>query len=163
MEEASWQGKSSDSESVRALAVSPGTQVGVSRGGIETIKKGFFLPYPASVSWGKQIPCLLFLQSWGLGPVCHPDSVRHENAGKRHSTGELEDLTPANMSRLLPSVLFPPQLHLPETGLKTASPKASLSKFKKTAVISSIFSNHNTMKLEINYTKKLQRTQTHGG
>ena len=31
--------------------------------------------------------------------------------------------------------------------------KVSLSKFKKTEIISSIFSVHNTMKLEINYTR----------
>ena len=32
--------------------------------------------------------------------------------------------------------------------------KASLGKFKKTGIISSIFSDHNTMRLEINYKKK---------
>ena len=32
--------------------------------------------------------------------------------------------------------------------------KSSLGKFKKTEIISSIFSNHNTMRLEINYRKK---------
>ena len=32
--------------------------------------------------------------------------------------------------------------------------KASLNKFKKTEIISSIFSNHSAMKLEINYKKK---------
>ena len=32
--------------------------------------------------------------------------------------------------------------------------KERLSKFKKTEIISSIFSNHNTMRLEINYKKK---------
>ena len=32
--------------------------------------------------------------------------------------------------------------------------KSNLSKFKKTEIISSIFSNHNTMRLEINYKKK---------
>ena len=41
--------------------------------------------------------------------------------------------------------------------------KASLSKFKKIATISSIFSDHNAMRLEINYKKKLQKTQTCGG
>ena len=41
--------------------------------------------------------------------------------------------------------------------------KARLSKFKKIEIISNIFSNHNTMKLEINYKKKkIQETQTHG-
>ena len=33
--------------------------------------------------------------------------------------------------------------------------KSSLGKFKKIEIISSIFSDHNTMKLEINYRKKL--------
>ena len=33
--------------------------------------------------------------------------------------------------------------------------KASLGKFKKTKIISSIFSDHNAMRLEINYKKKL--------
>ena len=32
--------------------------------------------------------------------------------------------------------------------------KARLSKFKKTEIISSIFSDHNTMRLEINYKNK---------
>ena len=32
--------------------------------------------------------------------------------------------------------------------------KASLSKFKKVEIISSIFSDHNAMRLEINYKKK---------
>ena len=32
--------------------------------------------------------------------------------------------------------------------------KSSLSKFKKTEIVSSIFSNHNTMTLDINYRKK---------
>ena len=32
--------------------------------------------------------------------------------------------------------------------------KSNLSKFKKTEVISSIFSNHNAMQLDINYKKK---------
>ena len=32
--------------------------------------------------------------------------------------------------------------------------KSNLSKFKKTEVITSIFSNHNTMRLDINYKKK---------
>ena len=33
--------------------------------------------------------------------------------------------------------------------------RASLSKFKKTEIISSIFSNHKAMRLEVNYKKKL--------
>ena len=40
--------------------------------------------------------------------------------------------------------------------------KSNLSKFKKTEIISSIFSDHNTMRLDINYKKKLSETQTHG-
>ena len=32
--------------------------------------------------------------------------------------------------------------------------KSNLSKFKKTEVVSSIFSNHNAMRLHINYKKK---------
>ena len=35
--------------------------------------------------------------------------------------------------------------------------KLNLSKFKKTEIISSTFSNHNTMKLDINYKKKTVR------
>ena len=39
--------------------------------------------------------------------------------------------------------------------------KTTLAKFKKTEIISSIFSNHNAMRLEINYKKKkLQKIQT---
>ena len=42
--------------------------------------------------------------------------------------------------------------------------KSSLGKFKKIEIISSIFSDHNTMRLEINYRgKKRKKTQTHGG
>ena len=41
--------------------------------------------------------------------------------------------------------------------------KASLSKFKKIEITSSIFSNHNAMRLEINYKEKnCKKTQTHG-
>ena len=32
--------------------------------------------------------------------------------------------------------------------------KSNLSKFKKTEIMSSIFSNHNTMRLDMNYKKK---------
>ena len=39
-----------------------------------------------------------------------------------------------------------------------ARPQKSLNKFKKTEVITSIFSNHNGMKLEINYRKKTGKT-----
>ena len=35
------------------------------------------------------------------------------------------------------------------------SHKSNLSKFKKVEIISSIFSNHNAMRLDINYKKKL--------
>ena len=41
--------------------------------------------------------------------------------------------------------------------------KASLGKFKKNEIISSIFSDHNIMKLEINYKKISIKTQTRGG
>ena len=41
--------------------------------------------------------------------------------------------------------------------------KSNLSKFKKIEIISSIFSDHNAMRLDINYKKKKrQETQTHG-
>ena len=40
--------------------------------------------------------------------------------------------------------------------------KESLGKFKKFEIISGIFSDHNSVRLEINYKKKLQKTQTHG-
>ena len=35
--------------------------------------------------------------------------------------------------------------------------KSKLSKFKKTEIVSSIFSNHNSMRLHINYKKKTVR------
>ena len=41
--------------------------------------------------------------------------------------------------------------------------KSSLSKFKKIEIISSIFSNHNAMRLEINYREKNVKPQTHRG
>ena len=41
--------------------------------------------------------------------------------------------------------------------------KSSLDKFKKIEIISSIFSDHNAMRLEINYRKKSVKTQIHGG
>ena len=41
--------------------------------------------------------------------------------------------------------------------------KSNLSKFKKIEIVSSIFSDHNAMRLDINYRgKKLQKTQTQG-
>ena len=39
--------------------------------------------------------------------------------------------------------------------------KSSLSKFKKTEIISSIFSNHNAMRLEINYREKKVKKHKH--
>ena len=39
--------------------------------------------------------------------------------------------------------------------------KVSLGKFKKTETISSIFSNHNAMRLEINYKKKNYKKHKH--
>ena len=41
--------------------------------------------------------------------------------------------------------------------------KSSLSKFKKTEIISSIFSDHNTKRLEINYRGKNVKNKTYGG
>ena len=38
--------------------------------------------------------------------------------------------------------------------------KTSLNKFKKTEIASSIFSEHNAMKLEINHKKKTWKTKT---
>lgn len=40
--------------------------------------------------------------------------------------------------------------------------KASLSKFKKKEITSSIFSNHNSMKLEMNHREKMEKSQAHG-
>ena len=42
--------------------------------------------------------------------------------------------------------------------------KSNFSKFKKVEIVSSIFSNHNAMRLNISYKKKkkLHKTQTHG-
>ena len=40
--------------------------------------------------------------------------------------------------------------------------KSNFSKFKKIAVVSGIFSDHNAMRLDINYKKKLSETQTNG-
>ena len=37
--------------------------------------------------------------------------------------------------------------------------KASLSEFKEIEIISSIFSNHNAMRLEINYKRKTSKTK----
>ena len=39
--------------------------------------------------------------------------------------------------------------------------KSNLSKFKKIEIISNIFSDHNTMRLDINYRKNLLKTHTH--
>ena len=40
--------------------------------------------------------------------------------------------------------------------------KSSLGKFKKIEIVSSIFSSHNAMSLDINYRKKYGKIQTHG-
>ena len=40
--------------------------------------------------------------------------------------------------------------------------KSNLNTFKKIEIISSIFSDHNAMRLDINYKKKLSETQTNG-
>ena len=45
----------------------------------------------------------------------------------------------------------------------TLGHKSSLSKFKKIEIISSIFSDHNTMRLEMNYRGKNVKKKTHGG
>ena len=39
--------------------------------------------------------------------------------------------------------------------------KSNLSKFKKTEIVSSIFSNHNTMRLDINYKKTFCKKHKH--
>ena len=39
------------------------------------------------------------------------------------------------------------------------SHKSSLSKFKKIEIVSSIFSDHNAMRLDINYRKKKNKTK----
>ena len=39
--------------------------------------------------------------------------------------------------------------------------KTSLGKFKKTEIVSSIFSDHNTMRLDINYRKKCVKKYKH--
>ena len=41
--------------------------------------------------------------------------------------------------------------------------KSSLSKFKKIEIISNIFSDHNTMRLKINYRKKKSKKYKHMG
>ena len=41
--------------------------------------------------------------------------------------------------------------------------KSSLGKFKKIEIISSIFSDHNAMRLEINYREKNVKNTRHGG
>ena len=41
------------------------------------------------------------------------------------------------------------------------SHKESLSKFKKSEIISSIFTGYSTMRLEINYNKKKLKTHKH--
>ena len=41
--------------------------------------------------------------------------------------------------------------------------KSSLGKFKKTEIISSICSDHNAVRLDVNYREKLLKIQTYGG
>ena len=41
--------------------------------------------------------------------------------------------------------------------------KSSLSRFKKFEIISSIFSDHNVVRLDVNHRKKLLKIQTYGG
>ena len=42
--------------------------------------------------------------------------------------------------------------------------KSSLGKFKKIEIVSSIFSDHSTIRVDINYRKKIcEKIQTHGG
>ena len=41
--------------------------------------------------------------------------------------------------------------------------KSSFGKFKKIEILSSIFSDHNAMRLGINYRKQCVKIQTHGG
>ena len=41
--------------------------------------------------------------------------------------------------------------------------KSSLSKFKEIEIISCVFSDHNVVRLNINYRKKLLKIQTYGG
>ena len=41
--------------------------------------------------------------------------------------------------------------------------KSSLAKFKKIEIVSSIFSDHNAMRLDINYRKKTVKIRIHGG
>ena len=40
--------------------------------------------------------------------------------------------------------------------------QSNLSKFKKIKIVLKIFSDHNAMRLDINYKKKTKNTQTHG-
>ena len=40
--------------------------------------------------------------------------------------------------------------------------KTSLNKFKKTQIISSIFPDHNAMKLDINHKNNTEKSQKHG-
>ena len=41
--------------------------------------------------------------------------------------------------------------------------KSTLGKFKKPDITSSIFSDHNAVRLNVNYKKRTIRTQTYGG
>ena len=51
-----------------------------------------------------------------------------------------------------PSMGFPRQEYL--SGMPLPSPKSSLSKFKKIEIIPSIFSDHNALRLDLNYRRK---------
>ena len=45
----------------------------------------------------------------------------------------------------------------------TLGHKSSLGKFKKTEIVSSVFTNHNTIRLDIKYGKKICKKCRHGG
>ena len=50
------------------------------------------------------------------------------------------------------------QMHIEHfPGYTILGHKSSLSEFKKIEIVSSIFSNHNTMRLDINYKEKMAR------
>ena len=49
------------------------------------------------------------------------------------------------------------------SGIDILGHKSSLGKFKKMEIVSNIFFNHNTMRLDINYRKKSVKIQIHGG
>ena len=45
----------------------------------------------------------------------------------------------------------------------TLGHKSNLGKFKKIEIISNVFSDHNVVRLDVNYRKKLLKIQTYGG